>query len=463
MQLSSGALQSLLLRLRARWQPNAILDQPVIAWLLGAGLLLASNLPFSTAQKLRLMVAASRRARTGTLFNLARSRLRPWLAADRAYAWRKYRIGWKRYFGDLGRISENRALTTSLLLKEPGANGEKGVLYCSSEGNWMKLVANHNTRALLNDYFLIGASSWSPSDNAVLANLCGLSRDPVYIGISNKTDLQQYRLFAQDIAGMPILASDWTDPSGINPLNHEDRTIDILMVSDFAPWKRHWLLFEALGSMPAHLRVMLIGRETEGVTEDGLRAMARAFGVRQQLVILKNLENSEVLAQQCNARVSVALSKREGSCVSVAESLFADTPVVLMDDAHVGSKKYVNRRTGRILGRANLARGILEMLKRPETWSARKWAMENITAAMTSEKQNAILKKYSIASGLPWTRDMAPMCWRDVPRYLFDADRLRLRPAVEQLRERHGVVLQEFVSVNHNRNAVGRIRLQTAT
>lgn len=463
--LTSGpsVLQRFYLRHRARTQLSAMLDQPVVAWLLGAGLLLASSLPNDRERKLTLLIAASRRLQSGALFRIVRRRLKPWIAPGKADVWRDLRIGWDRYLGSFGKIADNRLLTTSLLLKEPGADGEKGVLYCSFEFNWMKLVVNHDIEALLQEYFLIGASSWSPGDNAVLANLCGLSPDPVFIGISNDSDLNQYRLFEPAIQALPILASDWTDPSGFTPVRHEARSIDILMVSHFAPWKRHWLLFEALASMPANLRVMLIGREIDGITESSLRTLAQAYGVRQKLIILKNLENSEVIAHQCNARVTVALSKREGSCVSVTESLFADTPVVLMDDAHVGSRKYVNSRTGRILNRADLASGIMEMLGSLDTYSAREWAMEHITAAMTSAKQNTFLKNYSLSVGLPWTRDMAPMCWRYVPRHLCDADRVRLRPALEKLRERHGVELQEFVSENHNRGAEKADSLQLTT
>jgi len=41
------------------------------------------------------------------------------------------------------------------------------------------------------------------------------------------------------------------------------------------------------------------------------------------------------------------LSRREGSCVVVAESMFADTPVALLDNAVIGSRAFINDQTGR--------------------------------------------------------------------------------------------------------------------
>src|SRR5690606_4164774 len=161
--------------------------------------------------------------------------------------------------------------------------------------------------------------SWSPSDYAVFANLCGLSRDPVFIGISNPADLSQYRLFEPHIRPLPILACDWVDPAGFRPKPHKDRSIDLLMVAHTAYWKRHWLLFNALRNMRPDLNVVLIGREGGRAVKDVMNE-ARAFGVKQDITFLSYLESSEVARYQCDAKVTVALSKREGCCVSITEA-----------------------------------------------------------------------------------------------------------------------------------------------
>jgi glycosyltransferase involved in cell wall biosynthesis len=436
-------------RWRQRFRLRNLIDRPAVATALGAAKLLASRLPLPAKLKLALLASGTRRCTNKFLLGQARLALQPWLDQERVATWREQEIGWGRYFGNFGDVAKNRALTTTLLLKEPGPNGEKGVLYSSFEFNWMKLLVNHDARRFFQDYLLVGASSYSPGDHAVLANLCGLSDDPMFIGISNHADMNQYRLFAPHIYPLPIMACDWIDADDYQPRPFRERTIDIVMVAHFARLKRHWILFEALRNLRADLRITLIGRNCDGRTERTIREEAKAFGVRQELTILTNVEIEEVRRHLCNAKVALTLSKREGSCVSVTEALFANTPVVVMDDAHIGAAAYINQQTGRIATRATLPKILDDLVTLPGLCTPRPWALDNISARITSRKLNNILKQYSERSGRPWTRDIAPLCWRYVPRYLDAIDKMRLRPGLERLRQQHGIVLEEFVSEQH--------------
>lgn len=442
------------LRGHAKLEPHAIFDYKLVSRILGWGLLAASLLPLNQSRRLALRLVALRRFDQGAGLGLSRSALARWLTPARAPVWRENRIGWQRYEGTFADINREPALTTSLLLKEPGADGEKGVLYSSFEYNWMKILAGKKVGNFFRDYILVGASSWSPSDYAVFANLCGLSRDPAFIGISNPADIPQYRVFSPAIEPVPLMACDFLDPDFFQPRPHSKRTIDILMVAHFARWKRHWLLFEALRHMPRSLRVVLIGRQAPGRTEKELRAEARAFGAPQDLTILSALEIDQVMRYQCDARLCVSFSKREGSCVAVTEALFANAPVAMMRDAHVGARTHINPETGRLVRRENLHYQLAEMLERSSMYSPRAWACQHITAQQSSKKLNAILKGHSTRTGRPWTRDLAPLCWRYVPLYLQANDKKRLRPGVEKLRERHGIMLREFISERHPRGPV---------
>lgn len=433
-------------RLRARFSLRAALDNPLFSELIGYALLAASVLPFRLKRRLELRLGAARRLQGSFSRAMLASLLRKWTLPEHQETWRSEQIGWQRYFGSFGNIGSDSELTTSLLLKEPGDGGEKGVVYCSFEFNWMKLLAAPDARRFFSDYLLVGASSWSPPDHAAFASLQGMSDDPAFIGISNAADIAPYSMWEPSIYPLPIMASDWIDPDMYRPLPANERTTDILMVSHFSQWKRHWLLFEALRDMPRNLRVVLIGRDAPGRTEADLRREARAFGVHQELDIRKKLEIDEVSVEQSKARLTLAFSKREGSCVSVAESLFADTPVAMMSDAHIGSRAYINSATGRLVRRRRLSAQLESMLEEGASFSPREWALANITAKDTSVRLNDILRDHCTRQGKPWTRDIAPMCWRYVPRYLDAADKQRLSSGVERLRQTHGIGLKEFLS-----------------
>src|SRR5690606_15111009 len=141
--------------------------------------------------------------------------------------------------------------------------------------------------------------------------------------------------FEPAIKPVHLLASDLIDPRMYSPRPHHQRDIDILVVSHWHRFKRHWVLFEALAKLPSHLRVVLVGRDAEGRTIDSLVREAAAFGVTQNLEFHYDLTIDEVNALYCRSKLSGIFSAREGSCVAIAESLFADTPVVVMKGAHI--------------------------------------------------------------------------------------------------------------------------------
>jgi len=411
----------------------------------GHGLIAWANMPFlSESERLGALLKACRRTSMDRSRHAIQKGLWPYLVGDLRTVGRKQKVGWERYYGEFGELGTRSPLTTSVVLKAPKPNGEKGVLYCSFEYNWMRLVAHHDAAAILSDYYLVGASSWSPTDYAVLAAFSGLSTDPIFIGVSNQVDVEQLALMRPVVEPLPILASDWIDPDFYKAKPHCKRTIDILMVANWSRVKRHWPLFEALRDMPSSLRVVLVGRNAPGRTEAEIRSEARAFGVRQELELHTNLEIDEVAAMQCDARISLIFSRREGSCVSTAESLFAGSPVGMLDDAHIGSRAYLNRQTGAVFSRQGLARSLLRFWEESESFAPRQWALENISCQKTSQRLNSILRDWAVKTNRPWTEDIAPLCWRYVPSYLNPADEHRLAPAVRELKEKHGVEFEKF-------------------
>jgi glycosyltransferase involved in cell wall biosynthesis len=344
-------------------------------------------------------------------------------------------------------------------LKAPGADGEKGVLYVSFEYNWLRLLQHFDLRRLLAEYFLVGASSWSPPDFPAHWALACVGPDPVFMQISNPSDMEAYARFDHNIRPIPIMASDWISSDFYEPRPHNQREIDILMVAGWSHVKRHWLLFRALRKMSRQLRVVLIGQDADDRTADDVFREAKAFGVADRIQMIQDASIDEVTKHQCNSKTSIILSAREGSCVVVAESLFADAPVAMMQKAHVGSGSYINAQTGVLLRADTMHTQLSEMLERSASFSPRAWALANITSARTTEKLNGILCDYSRERGLPWTRDIVPMCWRPDPIYVQTADNERLQGAYGTLQERHGVV----VAGHEVDRPLSSSRLQTET
>lgn len=397
---------------------DALRNSPVI-WKLHALALTAKSLT-QPATEQRLLTLAQAYRRWPARFVERQLRQAP------PAIWREKKIGWMRYRPQIA----SPTLTKSLILKAPAGNGEKGVLYVSFEYNWLRLLEHFDVKRLLDEYLLVCASSWSPPDFPAHWALARIGADPVFMQISNPSDMELYARFDNGIRPIPIMASDWINPDFYEPRPHAKREIDILMVAGWSHVKRHWLLFRALRQMRRNLRVVLIGQDADGRTADDVYREAQAFGVAGRIEMLRDQSIAEVTRHQCNARTSVILSGREGSCVVVAESLFADAPVAMMENAHIGSRAYINAQTGVLLHGGTMPTQLGEMIERSASFAPRAWAMENITCQHATRKLSEILQ-----------RKIAPMCWRPDPVYVDAGDNDRLAPAYQQLLERHGIAV----------------------
>lgn len=355
-------------------------------------------------------------------------------------------VGWHSYGNSLTRTNKGTStrITTSVVLREPTTR-DKGVLYISFEYNWLRLVAHERLSRVMQHFYVVGASSWSPTDFSCLANLSGASEDPFFVGISNQADLAAYRAAAPVIVPVSQLASDWVDPAEFTPRPVSDRDIDIVMVAHWAKWKRHWLLFRALRNLPGRLNVVLVGRDVDGRTADTLLAEARESGVRQQVTVFTNINAKAVRQLLSRSRVSVVLSAREGSCVSVAESLAADCPVACLYESHIGSLKYINERTGRRAHAFSLDRTLMELLESSAELSPREWYSSNSGCWHASKSLDNELANYARSVGRDPVTPIAPLKWSYVPTYARQEDSARLAGAREFLLSECHVEVVDFL------------------
>ncbi|SIO61468.1 Glycosyl transferases group 1 [Singulisphaera sp. GP187] len=331
------------------------------------------------------------------------------------------------------------SISSALLLKEPGPDGEKGVLLLGMEMGWSALERAGRGTRLFEDYNLVILSSWSPPQLHDFARLVGYSSDPIYVGISNRADDPTYELLAPTYTPIPLMACDWLDPAEFRPSPRSERDVDILMVANYAAYKRHWLLFEALRGMRRDLRVVLLGGPWEGRTIEHVKAEIRAFGVKQEIELPGLVPIQQVYGYMGRASVSVIFTRREGACVAVAESLFSDTPVGMMRDAHIGSHTHINSTTGVLFDRRQLSGQLARFLEARHEFSPRSWAVENISCHRSTTRLNEILRTDARRRGRPWTRDIAPLFWRCyTPHYFDPCDARTLGTAAEELYPHYG-------------------------
>lgn len=332
----------------------------------------------------------------------------------------------------------NPLLGRTTMPKAPGANGEKGVLLSTFEYNWLIMIEQPETfRAVCADFNIVLSTSWSSTDYHVLAQALIIAPEATFwVQACNLDERAKIAIFHPRLKVLETMPCDWLNPAFFPQPDFAARDIDLLMVSNWAPFKRHWALFNALRDLPASLRVVCVGQPDTGRTVEDIRKLQRRMGAPQQIEFLERLPIGQVSALQCRARVGLILSLWEGCCVAAAEALMAGAPLAMCQNAHVGPHAYIDEFTGIRLSRVPKAAEIARALELAPQRQPRVFAESRLSYLGSTAALNRRFKAHEVASGRPWTTDLAPIYWRAHPMIASEADRERLAPAYAALCQR---------------------------
>jgi glycosyltransferase involved in cell wall biosynthesis len=330
----------------------------------------------------------------------------------------------------------------AVVLKPWLGENEPGVVMIAFEYQWDRLLHAKNLEEFARRYMLVLSPTWSPPHCLGVCLFPHMYPGRIVSMISHTDDLRSLPRLSSNISTVPLYASSWVHSELYQPVPLANKTIDLVMVANFSEYKRHFALFKALRDMPRSTRVLLVGRPLENRTAAVLRQEAAAWGVQDRFELLENASEKQVNAALAGAKVSLILSRREGSCIVVVESMIADTPVGLLTDAHIGSRAFINSHTGRFLEHENLGKQLQDFIEHAGQYSPRRWALENGIDCFGSTKVlNQFLKDQALAAGQDWTQDIVAHHWRPSPQLVFPDDRARLQPDYDDIFERFGIHL----------------------
>jgi glycosyltransferase involved in cell wall biosynthesis len=332
-------------------------------------------------------------------------------------------------FGD-GRIAK------AVILKPYLGQREKGVLYVSFENQWIKLLSARNRSDLAERYDVLLSPSASPH-NLINYAFAHLWPAPLYTLISNPGDVDVLPGVSPRFRIVELYASCWVNPAWFAPPPRSERPFDLIMVANFGKVKRHHVLFRALRALPASTRVLLVGQDQDGRTAQTILDEARWYGVADRCTLRSNQSHGQTLEALCQSRASVVLSRREGACVAVTESMFADTPVALLEGAEIGSRVFINEHTGRFLRESHLEVDLAAFLTSADRYAPRAWAEPRLSCFASTAALNTRLREWALADGRAWTRDLAALQWHPDPELVEPSDDLSAERA--SFRERYGL------------------------
>jgi glycosyltransferase involved in cell wall biosynthesis len=218
--------------------------------------------------------------------------------------------------------------------------------------------------------------------------------DPILVMASEPLDREFLHGLGTNLMPIPIGASDWTDYRIFRPITGE-REYDVIYVANLTWIKRVHVLLRALCNIARRGRTLkaVIVLSSWGGSPEAKAAFEQLldfYGVRSQVTVLWGVDRIQLNEWVGRARVSVLLSRKEGSNKTLFESIFADTPVLLLRDNVGVNKEHINEHTGRLVSEEELPDALIEFSDgAAKGFSPRSWAMAHIAPEITTKKLEA--------------------------------------------------------------------------
>ncbi|HKQ51353.1 MAG TPA: glycosyltransferase [Pyrinomonadaceae bacterium] len=318
--------------------------------------------------------------------------------------------------------------------------GERGVLMVMYSEGIGALAAVYDLAALASRYTLVlETSGWGYQDVRFFLYL-GSDLD-VLVQSPRREDFDFVRRLDTNLVPVRVGSGEWVDPSIFQPrAAGKEPEFDLVMVASWDPLKRHELLFRALAELKRErgrgLRFALIGYAM-GWPRVRIEELLRRYGLESDCTIFEKIPHAEVARVVADSKVSLLLSRQEGSNRSVYESMFCATPVIIYRHHRGINLEHVNARTGLPADDDELAGAIASVVDDPARFDPRGWALEHIGYENATKIINEALSEQAARRGLPWTRDIVAK--KNAPNLRYSEPGLYKRFAAEYER------LQDFL------------------
>ena len=320
-----------------------------------------------------------------------------------------------------------------LILKPYMDEHEKGVLFLQFDDTVYKFVSIYDVEQVASKYrIVIEPSAWG-YQNPIFHLLLDIDTD-VIIEAQYKQDFDYINRVNSNLSAIRLGAGDWVDPDLFKASDRENKEYDLVMIANWAKWKRHKLLFKSLRMIRDDIgKIALVGYPIDGITLEDMRRLSSKYGVVDLIEYFEHIPPEMVSDIVRRSKMSVLLSKKEGANRGIYECFFSNVPVILTSRNIGVNRDHINQQTGMVVDDDILPEKILFMIKNYTQFTPEKWAIENTGYANSSRKLNGFIRDIAKSKGERWTKDIFMKKNVPVAMYTKKSDRLEADKAMNHL------------------------------
>lgn len=320
-----------------------------------------------------------------------------------------------------------------ILLKAPREN-ERGVLLLTYTRSFDFFLINFNLGEISNRYVIVLEPSWAtfPEPYMGLFSCSGPRNVCEMISHEAAETVHNAQIPIQPIA---IGAQDWVDTEIFKPLPGVQKDFDAVVIANFAPWKRHAVLFRAMQKLrPRRIRVALVGVTWERTRKE-FEEEIRRYGVQDDCTIFQGISPIQVNEVLNRSKVKILLTKIEGANRALSEAMSANVPVLVYKHIMGPRRTDINPMTGVYADDDELPDALIRAIESYKRFEPREWYLQNSGYQNSTSTLNEALRQAAHARNENWTTDIVGKVNRPYVEYVSVADRTSLTAAWRELEQ----------------------------
>lgn len=266
-------------------------------------------------------------------------------------------------------------------------NGQKGVLLIKYSYYFPLLFKFYDMKAMSERYHIVLEPSWAGTCEPGILVYSTLDA-PVFVMAYEARDTKFLNDLKTNLKPVPLSSNWWVDHRNFKPAIESKKDIDIIVISSWTYFKRHYRIFDALRKLKQsnpRLKVALVGYSVDMTLED-IKALASYYNVDDLLEYHEKIPPSEVGALLKRSKINLLWSRFEGLNRSIIEGMFSDVPCIIRKGFNYGMKyPYINEKTGIWSEEKALASNIKSMLENYHNYTPREYVMRHHTCFIATQ------------------------------------------------------------------------------